>query len=283
MTTKDLPLLSIPVADIGPPLFNSRTGSDEIDDANLAESVKRDGISTPIKVQRMPSGNPTPYRLVYGSRRLNAARTVGLTTVPALVAPPPAEGAGEQARIDLMVENARENLARRDLSSYEQARTFAELRKAGMKLKDVSQRVGVTEGHVSNLATIYVQADPVIITEWSKGNKVATSMFLRELVAKEKDGPKQVLLFRERERQLAATPDDDGEITAEEDEDEEEESDGPKKDSAPKKYTVDKGRYKLLVKRLTATKAPAISIHAVKYLVGVITKIPGVIEDKEDE
>lgn len=283
MSTTDLPLMSINVAEIGPPRFNSRTSTSPEDDASLAESVKRDGVSTPIKVQRNAAGATPPYILVYGSRRLNAARTVGLASIPALVAPPAPEGAGTQHTIDLMVENARENLARKDLTPYEQARTFAELRKAGMKLADVSSRVGVTPAHVSNLATIYIQADPVVLTEWSKGNKAATTMFLRDLVAKEKDGPKQVALFKEREKQLAAAEEAPDE--PEEEEEKKEESSGRKKDApaASTKYHVEKARYKALIKRLQATKQPAIAVAAVKYLVGLQTKISGIIEDKEED
>ncbi len=281
MTDNVLPLEQIPVSAIADPAWNSRTSAEKPEDfAKLVDSVKSDGIRSPIMVQRLNVVGAGPaFRLVFGSRRLKAARAADLKLIPAMVMPVAADGAGDQARIDIMVENARENLARKDLTPYEQARTFSELRKAGMKLGDVSRRVGVTEGHVSNLATIYIQADPKVLTEWSNGNPAATTGFLRDLVAKEKDGPKQVLLFKEREKQLAASETADAEP---DDDDDDDTDDSPKKDKPADKFHVDKGRYRLLLKRLAATKQPAISIAAVKYLVGTVTKIAGVIEDKED-
>ena len=275
-----LPLEQIPVAAIADPAWNSRVSAEDPENfAKLVASVKSDGIRSPVMVQRLNVVGAGPaYRLVFGSRRLKASREAGLTTIPALVQPIAADGAGEQARIDLMVENARENLARKDLTPYEQARTFSELRKAGMKLGDVSRRVGVTEGHVSNLATIYVQADPKVLTEWAHGNPAATTGFLRDLVAKEKDGPTQVLLFKEREKQLAASTEETADEGEEEEDDAEE---GPTKDKPADKFHVDKGRYRLLLKRLGASKSPAIAVAAVKYLVGTITKIPGVIQDED--
>lgn len=279
MTTSAIIVQSIPVNQIADPVWNSRvTPEDKEVFAKFSESIKLDGIRTPLKVRATRDGKT--FTLIYGSRRLRAAREVGLTSVPAIVEPPIPEGAGTQDLLDQMVENARENLARRDLSPYEQARTFSELRKAGMKLADVSSRVGVTPAHVSNLATIYTQADPIVITEWSKGNPAATTGFLRDLVSKEKDGPKQVLLFREREKQLAAAEEGSDKDDGDEDEDEDSEDDGPTRDAAATKFHVDKGRYRLLLKRLQATKSPAISIAAVKYLVGTVTKIAGVIEDE---
>ncbi len=284
MTTPapSLPLIHVAVASITDPAFNSRTTIDDEADATLLVSVKRDGIATPIKVVQLETG-PNSYQLVYGSRRLRAARAAGLQFIPALVAPPAPEGSGEQYAIDQMVENARENLARKDLTPYEQARTFAALRKAGVKLKDVAQRVGVTEGHVSNLVSIYVQADPRIITEWSKDNQAATTGFLRQLVSEEKDHNKQLEAFKAREAQLAAPPEEPAEEPAEETEEEANPSGAETRNAPAEKFHIDKARYRALLRALGKAKSPAIAANAVKYLVGAITKIPSVIADKEEE
>jgi ParB/RepB/Spo0J family partition protein len=283
---------NIPVDVIDEPSWNSRVSGPEGDPGweGFLKSIKVDGVRTPIRVRMyiVPSTNEQRYSLIYGSRRLNASRAVGLATIPAVILPPHPEGVGQQATIDQMVDNLRENVGRRDLSPYEQARAFADLRSQGLKLKDVASRVGVTEGHVSNLATIYLQADPTLLTEWKSGNPTATTNFLRELVAKEKDGGRQVQLFKEREALLRL-----GELDADKnDEDDDEgggeaqasgEAEAPPRNAPAEKYHVTKVRYKALVKALKKARVNAVTFAAIDYLIGKTTAIKGIIEDKTEE
>ncbi len=276
----------VPVDLIDDPTWNSRVSGPEGDASwdGFLRSIKVDGVRTPIRVRMyvVPTTNENRYSLIYGWRRLNASRAVGLATIPAVILPPHPEGVGTQATIDQMVDNLRENVGRRDLSPYEQARAFADLRGQGLKLKDVASRVGVTEGHVSNLATIYLQADPQLLTEWKTGNPTATTNFLRELVSKEKDGGKQVQLFKEREA-LNALETDKGEEEEDITPDVNEESGAAPKNAPAEKYHVTKVRYKALVKALKKARVPAMTFQAIDYLIGKTTAIKGVIEDKVEE
>lgn len=277
----------VPVELIDDPTWNSRVSGPEGDPSweGFLKSIKADGVRTPIRVRmyEVPTTKEQRYSLIYGWRRLNASRAVGLSTIPAVILPPHPEGVGTQATIDQMVDNLRENVGRRDLSPYEQARAFADLRGQGLKLKDVANRVGVTEGHVSNLATIYLQADPILLTEWKTGNPTATSNFLRELVAKEKDGAKQVLMFKEREALNALEADKGEEEEEEVTPDANAEGEAPPRNAPPEKYHVTKVRYKALVKALKKARVPAMTFQAIDYLIGKTTAIKGVIEDKVEE
>ena len=270
-------LVQIQVSKVSPPAWNSRvTNEDPEVWKAFKESVARDGVRTPIRVREIKTEEGKDgYELVYGSRRYKASRELDLKTIPAIVVPYTAAPT-EQMKLDNMVENARENMGRRDLTTYEQGRVFADLRTAGMKLKDVASRIGVTEGHVSNLATIYLQADPVIIKEWAKGNPTATSNFLRELVAKEKDGPRQVQMFKERERLNAQTQPD---AAQDEEEEEEESKEAPARNAPEQKYSVPARRYKALIRALKKARVSAITIQACEYLVGRLDSIKGVIEE----
>src|SRR6059036_2374246 len=103
-------VLDINVSEIRPPEWNSRVVASPEDDESLASSVKASGVRTPIRVREMApaeqDGTPARYILVYGSRRLQAARTVGLATIPASVDPATPAMAGTSHAMAAMMDNA---------------------------------------------------------------------------------------------------------------------------------------------------------------------------------
>lgn len=66
------------------PGFNPRTYFDEAEHRELVESVRAQGIVTPVAVRPDPSQEGR-YLLIAGERRVRAARAVGLTSIPAIV------------------------------------------------------------------------------------------------------------------------------------------------------------------------------------------------------
>lgn len=62
---------------------NYRTSSNADADAELLESVRRHGVLQPITVRPFGEGDG-PMQLVYGARRLRAAREAGLMVIPAI-------------------------------------------------------------------------------------------------------------------------------------------------------------------------------------------------------
>ncbi len=263
------------------PEWNSRVEFNPEDDAALESSIRESGVRTPIRVRATPKAE-RPFTLVYGTRRYKASVALGLATIPALVDPEIPEMAGKSHIMAAMMDNAVENLARKDLSPFEQARTFAELRKAGWKLEDVVKKTGVSKGYISNLATIYLQVDPIILTEWSKGNPAAKTDYLRTLAPLEK--AHQVEAFRAREAQLATPAETDPELEDpdEEETDEGEEPTSPDRPAPPKKYAVLKSRADHLLRRLKITKQPAICAEVVNYLIGKSETVKNVIERDEE-
>ena len=105
-------LQEIDIEAISPNPYQARTTWNEQELADLAESIKANGIIQPIVVRRMGPG----YQLIAGERRFRAARLASLTTIPALV---------RQATDEELLELALvENIHRTDLNPIERARAY---------------------------------------------------------------------------------------------------------------------------------------------------------------
>jgi len=86
------------------------SGTARVPNEKLIASVKKFGVLQPVLVSRTDTG----FRLLAGSRRVQAARDAGLADVPALIIPP--DRAGE---LDVFIE---ENLNRTDLTEFDRLR-----------------------------------------------------------------------------------------------------------------------------------------------------------------
>ncbi|WP_428100574.1 ParB/RepB/Spo0J family partition protein [Candidatus Rariloculus sp.] len=114
--------------------------------AELAESIRAQGIVQPIVVRPVGAGGSgeTRYEIVAGERRWRAAQMAGLDTVPALVREIPDEAAVAVALI--------ENIQRENLNPIEEARALKQLvTDFGMTHVRVSEAIGRSRAAVSNL------------------------------------------------------------------------------------------------------------------------------------
>lgn len=113
----------------------------------LAASIRELGILQPVKAVEHPGGK---YRLVFGQRRLLAARLAGLETIPALVV--------QMSGIDMpgpnrAIEQLVENLDRRDLNPIEEAKALREVLDAeGAILTQhaLAERLGRSDSWLAN-------------------------------------------------------------------------------------------------------------------------------------
>ncbi len=106
---------------------------------DLAESIRRFGVITPLTVRRKEGG----FELVAGERRLRAAKMAGLSSVPCYII----EVCEEDSSLMALVEN----IARRDLDFFEEAQSIRRLCKEfGMTQEQVAQRIGRTQSAVAN-------------------------------------------------------------------------------------------------------------------------------------
>lgn len=108
--------------------------------AELAESIKTQGIIQPITVRRINEGK---YQLISGERRTRASKLAGLTEIPAYIRTADDQGMLEMALI--------ENIQREDLNAIEVAISMARLMEECKLTHDVmSGRLGKDRSTVTN-------------------------------------------------------------------------------------------------------------------------------------
>ncbi|MBI2132086.1 MAG: ParB/RepB/Spo0J family partition protein [Candidatus Tectomicrobia bacterium] len=134
-----------------PGVHQPRTGFDEENLAELAESVRAHGILQPILVRRLPNGD---CEIVAGERRWRAARLAGLAEVPALAV----EAAGGRALEIAIIENVQ----RSDLNPMEEAAAFQSMmERLGLTQEEVAARVGKERSTVANYIRLLRLPPPV--------------------------------------------------------------------------------------------------------------------------
>jgi ParB family chromosome partitioning protein len=133
-------LLEVPVNAVGPNPKQPRTRFDDEAIASLAASIREVGILQPIVVRRAGDGR---YEVIAGERRLRAARSAGLATVPVVLR--------DSEDSDLLREALIENIHREDLNPIEQAEAFRQLlEELGLIQEELADRVGVSRSHIAN-------------------------------------------------------------------------------------------------------------------------------------
>ena len=146
---------SLRLDDMVPGQYQPRTRMDEGALYELAESIKAQGIMSPILVRRLTHGDHAGrYEIIAGERRFRAARLAGLDTVPVLVREVPDEAAAAMALI--------ENIQREDLNPLEEAQGLQRLiREFGLTHEQAAQAVGRSRSAASNLLRLLNLAEPV--------------------------------------------------------------------------------------------------------------------------
>ena len=148
-------LRNLPVERLKPGKYQPRTHMDQDSLAELAASIKSQGVMQPILVRAV---NNTPgaerYEIVAGERRWRAAQLAGLSEVPVLVRSIPDEQALAMALI--------ENIQRENLNPLEEAQGLQRLIKEfGLTHELAAQAVGRSRSAASNLLRLLNLAEPV--------------------------------------------------------------------------------------------------------------------------
>ena len=132
-------ILYIDINDIRPNSAQPRLNFDEEKLAELASSIKTNGVITPLIVRESANG----YELVAGERRWRASRQAGLRTVPCIVR----DFDDRQNAIVAIIEN----MQREDLDPIEEAlglRSMTE--KYGFTQEQVSASLGRSRTYITN-------------------------------------------------------------------------------------------------------------------------------------
>ena len=110
--------------------------------AELADSIRDNGVLQPILVRPSPKGGGA-FEIVAGERRWRAAQKAGLVAIPALVRQLADDRAFEIAIV--------ENVQREDLNAMEEAQAYASLmRRMNYTQDQAAASVGKSRSHVAN-------------------------------------------------------------------------------------------------------------------------------------
>jgi ParB family chromosome partitioning protein len=135
---------------IRPNRFQPRRRFTDEDLAELAESIKSQGILQPLLVRQDETG----YELITGERRLRAAKRAGLTQVPVLI---------KRVNNDKLLEMAIvENIQREDLNPIEEAEAYHRLiTQLKLTQDQASARVGKSRSAVANFLRLRQLPDQI--------------------------------------------------------------------------------------------------------------------------
>jgi ParB family chromosome partitioning protein len=145
-------IAQIPIEDISPNPHQPRIEMDEETIRELAESIREYGIIQPLIVSKETGQDG--YILIAGERRWKAAKTVGLSMVPAIIREVTEQGQLEIALI--------ENLQREDLTPLETAGAYQQLAdNFALTHEQIAARVGKSRTSVTNTLRLLNLPDQV--------------------------------------------------------------------------------------------------------------------------
>ena len=146
---------TLPVAAIQPGRYQPRTRMDEGSLAELAASIRAQGLIQPLLVRPLGgAAGERRYEIIAGERRWRAAQLAGLAEVPVLVREVPDEAALAMSLI--------ENIQREDLNPIEQAAGLQRLLdEFELTHERVAEAVGRSRSAVTNLLRLLRLAKPV--------------------------------------------------------------------------------------------------------------------------
>jgi ParB family chromosome partitioning protein len=144
-------LQTLAIERIRPGKYQPRTRMDDASLAELANSIREQGIMQPILVRPVEGGR---FEIIAGERRWRAAQRAGLTSVPALV-----KSVSDQAALALALI---ENIQREDLNPLEEAQGLQRLiDEFGLTHDAAAKAVGRSRSAVTNLLRLRELAKPV--------------------------------------------------------------------------------------------------------------------------
>ncbi len=137
--------LEVQLGKIRPNPYQPRTEFNEAELAELAQSIRQQGILQPLLVAPEDAGTAQgPYILVAGERRLRAAGLAGLDTVPCVIRSATPEQLLEWALI--------ENIQRKNLNPIERAIAYRQyMDRFASTQQELAEKLGLPRSTVANL------------------------------------------------------------------------------------------------------------------------------------
>lgn len=153
-TTEEKPLSGqtiLAVNKLQPGKYQPRTEMEEAPLAELAESIKRQGLLQPLLVRELKPGT---FEIIAGERRWRASQIAGLNEVPVIIKQVDDETAMAMALV--------ENLQREDLNAMEQARAMQRLHEEfALTHTQIAELLCKSRTAVSNFLRLLALTNPV--------------------------------------------------------------------------------------------------------------------------
>ena len=150
----------IEVSKIKPGRFQPRSNFDKDKLAELTESIKKQGVLSPILVRELGLNE---FEVIAGERRLRSSKMAGLETIPCLVD----QKKDEDALISALIEN----LQREDLNPVEEAKGFDRLkREFGLTQDEVASSTGKARSTIAN--SLRILSLPNLVLDMLSSGKI---------------------------------------------------------------------------------------------------------------
>ena len=163
--------------------YQPRTAFPDESLAELAASIKAQGVLQPILAREIASDPEADFELVAGERRMRAARLAGLTQVPAVIR----ELTDEQTLVIALIEN----LQRENLNPVDEAKGYARLREMlSLSQEDIALRIGKSRAGVANALRL-LQLPHAILDDVATGS--ISAGHARALLAVSEDAARAAL------------------------------------------------------------------------------------------
>lgn len=142
-------------------VLNPRERNNRVFD-EIVGNIKAVGLKKPITVTPRPGPDGTEhYLLVCGEGRLKAFRSLGETTIPALVVKVSDE--------DAFIMSLAENIARRQCRPLELLASIEQLREQGYDKKAISQKTGLTPEYVHGILILLKKGEERLLVAVERG------------------------------------------------------------------------------------------------------------------
>ncbi len=205
----------IGVERIQPNPFQARQTFSDLEE--LAQAIRTQGFTTRLRVRPHPA-QANIFQLVYGERRLRAARLAKLDNVPCEIA--------DHSDDDMIEIGLAENIQRRDLEPMEEAWAFTSfIEQRGYSIRRLAERIGKDKSYVeSRMALLRMPTDvqqmvaqrPDSLRSAREIAKVETPEDRQPLISGVVDGSLSTAAVREVVREIVepATATEDGKESA---------------------------------------------------------------------
>ncbi|MFK0207869.1 MULTISPECIES: plasmid partitioning protein RepB [Agrobacterium] len=148
---------------VDPSPFPDRLPDDDASDfETFRNSIRSEGQKVPIQVRKSPS-SPDRYQVIYGHRRLQAAKDLGIPVRAIEV---------EISDVELVIAQGIENADRQDLSWVERALFARRMDDADVKPRDIKAALSIDDPELARMRAVYRSVPLDIIEAIGRAAKV---------------------------------------------------------------------------------------------------------------